>query len=126
MSTSLKKATPGINEQLRLLTPTNIGSILNPNTTLININIRGMTLNISDPDRTLPASTDHVLSKSNQIPIFDQRQRLGEAVTIQQPTNSPGNIEVIKHKWQGQQACMAGMAPKTQHSGQFAEHQGQT
>ena len=49
--------------------------------------ILSMPLDLSDPNR--------VLSDANQIPTFNQRQRLSQAAMIQQPTDRPSNIEVI-------------------------------
>ena len=56
--------------------------IQQPNPTLLNINTLSTPLNLSDPNRVPTACTDHVLGKSNQITIFDQRQRSNQMITI--------------------------------------------
>ena len=55
-------------------------------------------ISLSDPNRFPTFSTDHVLDKNNQITIFNQGQRLDQAIPVQQPSNGPSNIKVINAK----------------------------
>ena len=91
-STGLKQATPSINKQLRLMTPTNVSRsirpripklILNPNPTLRDSSISGMTLTLGN------------LTQERPNPHLSPAAKFSKTTPIQQPANSPSNIEVI-------------------------------
>ena len=104
VTTSLKQPTPGINQHFSLMTTTKISSNISLNITLLinqsnssmlNIIILSMTLHLRNPNRFTTPSTNHVLDKSNQIAILNQRKRLSQAIGIKQTTNATDNIKVV-------------------------------
>ena len=79
ITTCFEQPTPGINENFRLVTTTQVSSSISlripllihqPNPTLLNINIFSMPFNLCDPNPLSAPGTNHVPGKSDQITIL--------------------------------------------------------
>ena len=82
---------PDVHNRLRLLSPTevsisvslNIPDLVQPNPTLLNISLSGMTCNLGHPNGVQPPSKNQMLNIGDLISILDQRYRLGQAADYQ-------------------------------------------